>query len=511
MRNFALPMEYVIVQAGGKGSRLETLTSNKPKALVPVGNLPMVFHLFKKYPKAKFIIIGDYKFDVLKRYLQTFAKDIDFEVIKAVGKGTCSGISSALERIPENKAFMLIWCDLILSSSEVIPSNIENNFIGISKDFRCRWSFKDGRFLESPSSEHGVAGMFLFKNKSQISEVPPEGEFVRWLSGKNLEFNELGMYGGIEVGTMLSYFQNELNKPKCRPFNKIEFSKDRVIKYALDEQGAKLARDEVGWYKEVTRSGFKYIPKVFDYSPLAMERVQGENVFYYSFLTKPFKKALLTEIVNALDSLHNLAPSSQASPEDCMLVYFKKTFDRLSSVKHLVPFASEPYIKINGKNCRNVFFIEDQIRESIKKYLPEKFYLIHGDCTFHNILIDTKKVRPVLIDPRGYFGSSKLYGDIDYDWAKLYYSICGDYDQFNRKNFSLLINEFDVELEIVSNNWSQLEDYFFSITKANKKKIRLLHALIWLSLTTYAWDDYDAICGAFYKGLLELNRYLSNE
>jgi len=24
--------------------------------------------------------------------------------------------------------------------------------------------------------------------------------------------------------------------------------------------------------------------------------------------------------------------------------------------------------------------------------------------------------------------------------------------------------------------------------------------IIWMSLTTYAWDDYDKICGAFYKG-----------
>ena len=37
--------DYVVVQAGGKGTRLETLTANKPKALVPVDNLPMIFHL----------------------------------------------------------------------------------------------------------------------------------------------------------------------------------------------------------------------------------------------------------------------------------------------------------------------------------------------------------------------------------------------------------------------------------------------------------------------------------
>ena len=51
-------LEYIIVQAGGKGTRMEYLTKNKPKSLVPINNLPMLFHLFKKYPDKKYIIIA---------------------------------------------------------------------------------------------------------------------------------------------------------------------------------------------------------------------------------------------------------------------------------------------------------------------------------------------------------------------------------------------------------------------------------------------------------------------
>ena len=68
-----MDLKYIVVQAGGKGSRMERLTRNKPKALVPVNNLPMIFHLFKKFSDKKFIVIGDYKFDVLKKYLYIFA------------------------------------------------------------------------------------------------------------------------------------------------------------------------------------------------------------------------------------------------------------------------------------------------------------------------------------------------------------------------------------------------------------------------------------------------------
>ena len=33
-------VEYIIIQAGGKGTRLKKLTQNKPKGIVPVNNLP---------------------------------------------------------------------------------------------------------------------------------------------------------------------------------------------------------------------------------------------------------------------------------------------------------------------------------------------------------------------------------------------------------------------------------------------------------------------------------------
>ena len=58
----------IIIQAGGKGTRLEHLTYNRPKCLVPVHNRPMIFHLFNKYKDAEFVVIGDYKYDVLEKY-----------------------------------------------------------------------------------------------------------------------------------------------------------------------------------------------------------------------------------------------------------------------------------------------------------------------------------------------------------------------------------------------------------------------------------------------------------
>ena len=80
-------MDSIIVQAGGSGTRLKHLTTNKSKALVPVNNLPMIFHLFRKYPDKRYVVIADYQKNVLREYLSVFA-DVKYQVVDAVGKRT---------------------------------------------------------------------------------------------------------------------------------------------------------------------------------------------------------------------------------------------------------------------------------------------------------------------------------------------------------------------------------------------------------------------------------------
>lgn len=498
--------KYIIVQAGGKGTRMKQLTRNKPKALVPVNNLPMIFHLFRKFPDKKFIVIGDYKYDVLVKYLAAFA-DVDYTVINGSGStGTCSGLPEALKLVEDNSSFMLIWSDLVLPESFDIPEN-GDNCIGISKDFRCRWSWKNEKFVEEPSEEHGVAGCFIFRDKSLIDDVPVEGEFVRYLSGKNISFKELPLYGTHEYGLIEEYAK--LPKYRCRPFNHLEITEDTITKTGIDEQGRALAVRERQWYQKIKDAGFTSIPKIYKMEPLVMERIHGMNIYEYGDLSFEQRKLILRSLIDCLKSVHSLesVPSDYQSYEDA---YIGKTVKRLEKVRELVPFANEPYIIINGRKCRNVFYHWNEVEEKMKRYFPSEFVLLHGDCTFSNLMLRSEDMSPVLIDPRGYFGTTELYGDPAYEWAKLYYSVVGNYDRFNLKRFDLSINPNDVTLSIESNGWEDTESYFFELLKdeIDPYQIKLIHAIIWLSLTTYAWEDYDSICGAFYNGIYYLEEVL---
>lgn len=494
-------VEYIIVQAGGKGTRMEYLTYNKPKALVPVDNLPMLFHLFRKYPTHKFIVIGDYKYDVLERYLRAFA-EVDYHLVDARGKkGTCAGISNALAYIPEGSAFMLIWSDLILPKEYEMPIATED-YIGISKDFKCRWSYRDGELKEEASTEYGVAGQFVFTDKTKLSEIPEEGEFVRWLQSQGKIFTELPLYKTKEYGLLSEY--KKQNICRCRPFNRITVDGDKIVKEGIDAQGKSLAIRENAWYQKVREQNFSNVPKIYHTNPLIMERIEGKNIFEYSFSYEE-KEEVLKQLVNCITEIHNLE-SCEADKKSYYEAYIGKTFQRLERIEKLVPFAKDEYIVINGQRYKNVFFCKEELETQVMKYLPERFVLLHGDCTFSNMLLKNGKI-PMMIDPRGYFGFTELYGDLAYDWAKLYYSLAGNYDQFNLKRFTLKIEEDEVWLDIESNHWEDMEEVFFALLEGQvtKEQMKLLHAIIWLSLTTYAWEDYDSICGAFYNGVCLLN------
>ena len=503
-------IDYIIIQAGGKGTRLGHLTHNKPKGIVPVNNLPIIFNLMRQYPNRKYIVIGDYKHEVLEEYLESFC-DVEYMTVRAQGKGTIAGIQDALSIIPPGNSFLVIWSDLILDHDLNIDSCTNGNYIGLSKDFECRWSFIDNKCIEQKSADRGIAGFFVFRDKAVLKELPSEGELVRWFSEheEQMSFKEFSLEHTKEIGTVLSYEDNNQKGYTCRPFNSMEIQGETIVKRPVDVQGERLAVRERKWYEEVTKYGFDQIPKIYELNPLTMQKIDGVNIFRTK-LSIDEKKKVIDNLVSSLNKLHSYK-SVPADAYSIMDAYYSKTVKRLSQIRDLVPFAVQETIEINGKGYKNPYLHKTEIRDKVKELLinGEDFALIHGDCTYSNTMVD-KDLNVIFLDPRGYFGKTEMYGDIYYDWAKLYYSIAGNYDRFNNKEFTLDIEEKEVYLTIESNGWEDVTNYFLQKIGGNNstERIRFIHAIIWLSLTTYAWEDYDSICGAFYNGTMLMGEFL---
>ena len=98
------PNKYeVIIQAGGRGSRLRHYTWNKPKCLVSYNGKPTIYYAFEYLVNSNFHIIGDYKLDKIKKYFLISPPKVNFKLYKTKKIGTCAGIKDVLNNIDSNR------------------------------------------------------------------------------------------------------------------------------------------------------------------------------------------------------------------------------------------------------------------------------------------------------------------------------------------------------------------------------------------------------------------------
>lgn len=499
----------IIVQAGGLGTRMKSLTASKPKALISVQNRPILFHVFDVFPNAEFILIGDYKYDVLDRYLSTFARN-NCILVKAKGKGNAAGLKEAVSYVPSGESFVIIWSDLILPNGFTVPKNFEGCLVG-TVNFKCSWGFVDGCLQKVPNTEHGIAGFYAFADKSLCETLPEEGSFTNWLAEQTFPMTELTLTDCKDVGTLQAFQELENSKYRCRPYNRIEVKGDVIVKTGLTEEARNFIIREVDWYKTMGRFGFEEMPKLVAESPMTLSLVQGQNLFLCA-LDSDGKKAAFKRVVEALARLHSYE-ERPADSWDLYKEYFGKTLMRLRQVADAVPFGHDTTIHINGKTCINPLAKTETFRRAVLETLMNTHYTpFHGDCQLTNTLVDAKGA-VFFIDPRGYFGKSKIFGDPRYDWAKVYYAIAGNFDQFNVKNFVFLQNKDGIEYTIGSGGWEFLSDELFNLIpkgEGSRREIELIHAIIWMSMASHVWEDYDSMCVAFMNGIFFFNKWLED-
>lgn len=498
---------YVIVQAGGKGTRLGKYTTNRPKCLVPIFRKPLIEHLLDVYHDKRVLIIGDHLFDVLKSYLDGVSSYKNYTLIETKEEGTAAGIKEALRHVPDGAPFIVVWSDLLFTEPQEFEFDTEAA-IGLAGSFECRWSYDSGRLVNASGDKNGVAGFFVFREKGRFDLLETKKSFVRGFLSENYAPEELSSFtlsGCREVGTVQQYESMIDGAINHRFFNEVRVEGDRVYKRCVDEHYQGVHQAEKEWYREL-EGRYPYIPKVHSYDPLVMDRVVGDHPWKASD-----RSAAIVSICDALDTLHVL-DERPANLSECMNIYFSKPYQRVMEVKVLLPDLDKPMIRIDGNVCYNPLYNLESFESIVSELITKnpRYTVIHGDTTFSNILIDaTNQAR--LIDPRGVFGETKLYGDPRYDWAKLYYSAVGEYDSINSRKFSVYPTQDNITTSIESNGYSEYEDLILSRSGMSKRDMLILQVSIWLSLTGYVKEDIDASLYSFYKAcklwtdLLELS------
>ena len=208
-----------------------------------------------------------------------------------------------------------------------------------------------------------------------------------------------------------------------RDFNKLE--DDTIPVITKKSENTNKLKGEIEWYLNLPRKLDYLVPSLIsyddkNYSEYCIERIQGLT-FQELFLSENLKEDTLKKLLESLKKLHTF----KCKPTKINLYenYSKKLNDRFNSFDYT-----------EFENSSKIFNLLNKKLIDYEKSKSGQVGIIHGDPVFSNVLID-KLNNIKLIDPRGTIGAtSTIFGDIFYDYAKVYQSLIG-YDEVMQNKF----------------------------------------------------------------------------
>ena len=509
-------LDYLVIAASGKGTRLLPLTYNIPKLLVTYNNnclLNNIINYWKSYTK-KFIIIINNKYNtIVKFYLDLL--NIEYEIINIElinnyeNSYTLNQALSKEEYL--NKKIVITWCD-------IYPSiKIDNN---IFKDKNIIFTYKNyGRYEADNNKlikkEYGnVIGIYYFSNFTYLNNFEPHMDLCDCYKDNFGDFETFEIKELIDIGDMeklLTFIKNNNDKYITRYFNEItDIDDDRLLKKATCEYGRTVIEKEAYFYK--FHSNFQYIPKVYDFGDnfFIMEKIKDTNqvinFFNISLQSKQF--VILKKCLEIVEKLHNEQErdiSQDILTRDINIEFKSKIINRLDKISPILNYfaflKNVNNVPIQVTHSEIIQKLSSNIISFFEKNITN-YCTIHGDCHLSNILVDSNE-KYYLIDPRGYFGESNIFGIDYYDIGKILYSLSGFDELNNRKNHFFIIEDDNIIVNINNN----MDNYLVLFEKYNVPILIDMVILHWLGLAEYSKNNIHKCVSAYYHGIYLYQKY----
>ena len=104
-----------VILAGGYGSRLGEETSNIPKPMVKIGNMPILWHIMKIYSQYginEFVICCGYKGEIIKKYFEQFtSEEWNIQTIDTGLDTMTGGRIKRIQKYVQDETFCLSYGD----------------------------------------------------------------------------------------------------------------------------------------------------------------------------------------------------------------------------------------------------------------------------------------------------------------------------------------------------------------------------------------------------------------
>ncbi|HEC1574167.1 TPA: hypothetical protein R1X69_001737 [Campylobacter upsaliensis] len=289
----------------------------------------------------------------------------------------------------------------------------------------------------------------------------------------------------LDFGLMTNYFHSKKIISTQRSFNEVQISQNYIVK---NSSWTEKIKAEKAWFENLPPTLLIYTPKYFTQkSGYALEYLY-HNTLSELFVFGSLPDFIWRKIFLSIKDFLNICDTFK-SEDKLNFNYQEKTLSRLKE------FAKQRNIDLDKPFILN-HTPQPSLNELIKQtseFLPrvKEFSLIHGDFCFSNIMYDFRGSLIKTYDPRGLDFDEKIsiFGDKNYDLAKLTHSVLGLYDFIIAGFYECELKDYHLNFKLeINENILAIQNAFKEIFKIDKALMTLtLH--LFLSMLPLHNDD----------------------
>lgn len=538
----------IVLGAGRIDSSLVAVLGDTASALIPLNGRPSIFHVIQSFLDlgiCKIYISVGYKQELVRnlvraRYEDTFLQIEFISVDWRVKPG--SALLQVIAAIPDHeircRPLYVSLADTLVRFKKLDPP-YDIDFIGTSPDYDASepWSVaivdRDTDSVKDIfdkeigiSNESAIVGIYYFVQPWQFRKMATDKDYeiadlLYFYMDRGRRLQNVEVEKWIDLGHLDKYYKAKKESLTPRFFN--SFQHDDLIgtitKFSTNED--KLG-NEARWIMSLPNRLTALAPRLIDYSfrpgntYVEMEYYGYPTVaelWLYGRLEFPVWKSIVNKIVSII-TLFREHLSPNVTMADYFEMYVSKTKQRVNQAREQSSSLDKLFdlnkLLVNGEELDGwptISVMVDQVYERL--FNPADNCLIHGDLCFSNILYDLPGGIIRLIDARGEWGRSSIWGDIKYDIAKLRHSISGDYDFIVNDLYRVELTSGDLSISVPGQDkvHGDVKTYFDQVVSAKwpLEDIKLIEGLLFISMIPLHKDFPRRQLAMFAKGMVILN------
>ncbi len=389
--------------------------------------------------------------------------------------------------------------------------------------------------------EKALIGVYYFKNVKLLNDslgIALKESSSAYLSRaleryiENSDIHAVKVPDGhwFDCGNVLGFNKTKTSMFDVRVHNPIQIDAEKGILKKTNDNPKDL-HEEYMWYLGLPNELLTFAPRIIDFNHKnEMNECAQMSLEYYGYPT--IAEAWIYDnwdiniwywVVEKLLHISRVFReyTAELTAENYRAIYWGKTLHRIEIIYNqsgqLRALFDEKEIYVNGV----VHLGWESLKKRITPRIDDLYNggnhttIIHGDFHFGNILFDVYTRLVKLIDPRGNFGVSGIFGDCKYDLAKLRHSISGGYNFISHDLYNVKIkNTNSIEFTLpYTNDHKKIVTWFDEKIEQEGfliDDIKLIEGLLFISMLPLHNDHQDRQKALFARGIMLLNEVVND-